>query len=94
MPILRQVGPSRTAAGQGFRVQADGSSAMWLACENATADTVVVFGGRALPTTYGGPGLVTARVPPELYAEPGRHEVAIRNGAGQSGALEFVVQPA
>jgi len=93
-PVLREIGPSGTVAGRGFRVQADGSSAIWLACENATPDTVAVFGGRALRTTYGGPELVTALVPPELYAEPGRHEVALRNGAGQSAALEFVVQPA
>lgn len=66
-------GEQQTRAGEGFNVQPDGSSALWLSVDCAPDDTVVILGGEELPTTVRpDEGLITARVVNAgLYADPG-----------------------
>lgn len=93
VPILLRLHPPRTRAGQGFNLQPGGQSALAVQAADATSDTVIVWGTRTLVTTYGGPTLLTALVPVELYARPGRYLVYLRNRFGESNRLEFVVEP-
>ncbi len=85
--------PHGTRAGQPFQVQPDGRSALAVAAEYATRDTVILVDGEPLATIFGGPTLLSATVPDRLFAEPGRHTVALRNRRGNSNALDFVVEP-
>jgi starch synthase len=93
LPLLHGIEPTSTRAGQGFSLQPGGCSGLSVRCENAGPGTVVVFGGRALETTYGGPTWLTAEVPPDLYAEPGNRDVYLTDGTGESLPMEFVVEP-
>lgn len=72
-------GEQETRAGLAFNPQPDGSSALWIRIDCAPQDTVVMFGGHALPTTVRATeGLITARVdPPDLYARPGDQTVRL-----------------
>jgi glycosyltransferase involved in cell wall biosynthesis len=67
---LVKLGIEGTEPGVGFNVQPDGRSALWIECENATEETVVVWDDVPLRTAFGGPRLLTASVPAELYASP------------------------
>ncbi|MCS7312994.1 MAG: hypothetical protein NZ742_08805 [Acidobacteria bacterium] len=93
IPVLVRLYPTGTRVGQGFNVQSDGQSALAVQAKDATPDTVVVWETRPLTTTYGGPTLLTALVPAELYSRPGRYSVYLRNHGGESNRLEFVVVP-
>jgi len=91
-PILRELGVARAQAGAPFNAQPDGRSALWVRCENAQPGTVVLFGGTCLPTTWGGPELLTALVPVELYARPGRYPVRLVYAGCESDAFDFIVE--
>jgi hypothetical protein len=90
-PTLQQVLPARTQVGQGFNVQRDGQSALAVICTNATPDTTIVFGMTPLTTFYGGSTWLSAIVPPDLYARPGRYPIYLVNRAGESSRIEFIV---
>jgi hypothetical protein len=92
-PVLRRLRPSSTPAGRPFNVQPDGESALAIECEDARPDTVIVFDGTSLSTTYGNEGWLTAFMPGNLYSRPGRYEVYLKTGLVESDRLEFVVQP-
>jgi hypothetical protein len=92
-PVLLRLHPSRTRSDQIFNIQPNGQAALAVDTENATPDTIIIFGNVPLTTTYGGPTLLTAIVPRELYAQPGRYTVHLRNRAGESNRLEFIVEP-
>jgi len=85
--------PSVTQAGVPFGVQPDGAVALSVDTENAVAGTRIMWDGIPLDTAYGGASLLTAIVPPELFAVPGRHEVYLQQGTRESNRLEFVVEP-
>jgi hypothetical protein len=71
--VLKEIGPLKTKAGQGFNVQPNGESAMWFKAENATKTTVAVWGETRLNTTFVNPTELTASiVPKELYSKPGQ----------------------
>ena len=89
--VLRKLHPSICIAGQGFNVQPDGGSALVVDCENATPGTAIVWDGNMLTTTYGSRVLLTAIVPPELYALPANVQIHLVNDFGQSNALEFTI---
>lgn len=74
-PVLKEIGPTKTKAGQVFNLQPDGGAAMWAITENATKDTVIVWGEKKLNTAYVNPKLITASVPQELYAKPGQYQI-------------------
>jgi hypothetical protein len=90
---LSKLYPAATRTGSSFNVQPSGESALSLYCTNATPNTVVVFDNTPLATTYGNSSWVTALVPRNLYAKPGRYRVLLKNGAVDSNQLEFVVEP-
>jgi hypothetical protein len=72
---LVRLGIERTDPGVGFNVQPTGLSALWLECENASPETLVIWDGVALDTSISSPTLVTASVPAELYCREGRAEI-------------------
>ena len=74
-PVLKEIGPIKTKAGQVFNKQPDGAAAMWAITEHATKDTVIVWGEKKLNTAYVNPKMITASVPQELYAKPGQYQI-------------------
>jgi len=94
-PTLKEIGPTKTKAGQAFNVQPDGQAAMWLKTENATKTTVVVWGETRLVTTFvDSKGLTALVAPKELYSKPGQFQVYlldIKTGA-KSNSLIFTVE--
>ena len=95
-PVEISLGPATTPAGTGFNVQPDGSAALGVVCKDADDKTVIVFASRPLvtlkakmPTCF-----LTATVPKELFSTPGSYPVYLRNSAGESNRLDFVVKPA
>ncbi|MGE0432290.1 MAG: hypothetical protein AB7S36_08520, partial [Planctomycetota bacterium] len=90
-PVIIRLHPAGTPVGQGFGVQPDGQSAMSVVCRGATPGTVVVMNGIELVTTFGGPTLVTALVPADLYRLAGHYPVVLRNRLGSGEPVEFVV---
>lgn len=90
-------GPDRTKAGVAFNPQPDGSAALWIRLNRAlSGDTVSVdFNGHLLVAAVQGE-LVTASMPPSLYATPGTYalHVTIKQGAAtvRSNDVKFVVE--
>ena len=89
--VLRRLHPSNTLPCQVFNAQPDGSAAIVAKCANATPDTVIVFGSTLLPTSYGGPEVLSGRVDPELFSKPGRVSVHLLNALGRSNQMDFEV---
>jgi hypothetical protein len=95
-PVVISLSPATTAVGTGFNVQPDGSAALGVVCKDADDKSVIVFATRPLatlkaksPTCF-----LTATVPKELFSTPGSYPVYIRNTAGESNHVDFVVKPA
>jgi hypothetical protein len=95
-PVAVSLGPATTPAGVAFNVQPDGSAALGVNCREADDKTVIVFASRPLVTikAKGAGCFVTATVPKELFSTPGSYPVYLRNSAGESNHLDFVVKPA
>lgn len=91
---LKEIGPTKTKAGQGFFVQLNGESAIWTKTENATQTTVIVWVETQLHTTFGSPSGLTALVPKELYSKPGQFQICLldtKTGA-KSNSIVFTVE--
>jgi hypothetical protein len=91
IPAVVALFPSAIVAGEGFNVQPDGQSALAVKVEHATPSTVIVFAGTPLDTFYNPGGILTAKVPAQLIAAPGRYPVAVTDGRTTSEPLDFVV---
>jgi len=93
--VLKEIGPLKTKASQGFNVQPNGESAMWFKAENATKTTVAAWGEARLNTTYVNPTELTALiVPRELYSKPGQFQIYLldtKTGA-KSNSIVFTVE--
>ena len=84
--------PGTTTAGQAFNKQPDGASAIAVGCRGATRSTVIVFAGEKLPTVYGSPTSVSAKVPGRFYSKSGSYDVYLTNPPGQkSNVVKFTV---
>lgn len=92
-PVLVAVSPPGATAGQGFNLQPDGGSAISIDCDRATATTSVVFDSHVLPTVFGNEKWLTATIPSALLAKPGKKEIWLKNGMGESKRLTFVIEP-
>ena len=90
--VLRRLHPATIIAREPFNSQADGVSALMVECANATPTTVIVMGSMMLPTTYGNENLLSAIVPPEMYAEAGLYPVYLTSDFGDSNRLDFEVE--
>lgn len=94
-PVVIAIHPATTPAGVGFNVQPNGDAALGVDCKNADAQTTIVFASKPLATLKGKDGcFLTTIVPKEMYSTPGSYPVYIRNSAGESNRLDFVVKPA
>jgi GT2 family glycosyltransferase/glycosyltransferase involved in cell wall biosynthesis/SAM-dependent methyltransferase len=89
---LRGLFPERIAVGQLVNTQPDGSSALVVACENATPGTMIRFGGVLLQTAYGSDTLLSATLPADFNALPGNMHVTLENDLAQSNTLFFTVE--
>jgi hypothetical protein len=92
--VLKEIGPVKIKAGVGFNVQADGGSAMWAITENATPKTVITWGDQKIRTDFKDPQSLTAPVPKELYAKPGRHQIYLIDSetGAKSNSLTMIVE--
>ena len=89
-PVIRELVPARIRVNEGFNQQPDGSSALAVLCERASPDTIVVFDGAELPTTFGSAQFLSATMPRELLG-PGAHSVVLRRGSVESNKIDFEV---
>lgn len=85
--------PERTRAGEAFNVQADGNSGISFELDRAAppADFAVWFDGKPLTGVVAAGKIVTATIPAEYMAEPGRYPIALDVGGTRIPAGEFVV---
>jgi hypothetical protein len=92
--ILKEIGPAGIKAGEGFYVQPDGVSAMWVKTENATPKTVIMWGDQKIRTDFKEPQFLTAPVPKELYAKPGRYQIYLIDSetGAKSNSLTMIVE--
>ncbi len=93
-PVLVRLHPATITAGHGFNVQPGGQSALVAECEHATPNSMIVFGGQPLPTSFGGPTLLSALVPAALYAQAGRVPVQVVSDFGESAPAVIEVTAA
>ncbi len=91
-PVLRQLLPARNRVGESFNAQPNGSSALAIACSDASLESVVMFDKTPLVTTFGSAELLTAVVPQDLLSRAGEYEVFVRQNGIESNALRFVVE--
>jgi hypothetical protein len=93
-PWLTSIVPAGTHARIGFQVQPNGDSAISVLGRGFLRGAVVFLAERALNTTYGNSGWITAVVPSDLYAQPGRLSVRVVNPDDQaSNVVWFEVAP-
>jgi hypothetical protein len=93
-PRLTRVVPPSTRAAVGFQIQPDGSSALSIVGFGFRPGVTAVLSGRPLPTFFGNPEWITATVPKELFARPGRLELRVLDPeGGPSEPIFFEVIP-
>lgn len=92
-PIILNLYPASTRAGQSFYTQGDGQAAMGISCRGVAGGAKIVFNGRVLPAVSAMKGCgLSATIPADLYAKPGKYEVWIRDSQGDSDARIFTVE--
>jgi len=90
-PTLLELGVTVTRAGEPFNVQPDGTAAIWVRHQDAESGTVIAFDGRPLRTVSAAGDVLTATVPSELFAAPGRKPICLMVGGLCSNVLMFEV---
>jgi hypothetical protein len=92
--IIKSGGPLKTKANVVFNIQPHGNAAMWLETENASENTLVVFGNKEIKPDYHNPQKLTFTVPKECYSVPGQFEIYIYNppNGKKSNSLTFTVE--
>jgi len=89
-------GPESTAVGEAFNVQPDGHAALWIRVNQSMdgSASVITMDGKPLQSAISG-RLITAFVPPGIYARAGVHalHVTMKNGvvSVESNDVKFVV---
>lgn len=90
-------GPDHTKAGTAFNVQPDGSASLWIRVNRSLEgyEAAVDFNGTLLQGNISG-NLVTAGIPADLYATPGKYTVQLLarkgNDSVKSNGVTFTVQ--
>lgn len=93
---LNKWGPHDVVATLPFNPQPCGGNALWMATSHAPEDTVVFLDEKPLPTSvHPGGELVTAVVPRDFTASPGRLSLALRSTLSeqQTDPVQLVVRP-
>ncbi len=95
---VKNWGPQSTPLNAIPNQQPDGSGALWIEVEDTkdVGELQVMIGGQAATLTSIQPKVITAAFSPELFAQPGEKELAIKKVAtGQIFPIgRFVVEPA
>lgn len=86
--------PDKTPAGVPFNVQADGNSGISFELDRPAppADFAVWFDGKPLTGVVAAGKIVTATIPVEYLAEPGRYPIELEVGGIRIPAGDFVVE--
>jgi glycosyltransferase involved in cell wall biosynthesis len=96
--VVHDWGPRQTVAGEGFSVQNDGRSAMWIGVQglDMTAEPTVEIDGLLITEVYGTATGITFLVPDEAFATPGRRAISLHEGGSERTVRvgTFVVTPA
>lgn len=83
--------PAETRTGVPFNLQPDGASAIAVGGTGFRRSDVIYWNGVLLPTTFGSPELLTAKVPAALFATPATVTVEVRSaGAPREAAASAV----
>lgn len=74
---IESFGPTKTKAGQGFNIQPQGNSAIWIKTVGLRNDSVVaVWGDTKLDAfVHLEKQLVTVSIPEKLFSTPGNYEI-------------------
>ncbi len=73
-------GPSSVKSGEKFNQQPDGQSAVWIVGKHFSPYAVIVWNGKELVTVKNTKrSVLTASVPDECYAAPGRYSLFIKD---------------
>ncbi len=78
-PTITRLHPSETVAGEGFNVQPGGESAIAVAGKGFEPGSKIQLNGAPLPTTYGNPELLSAKVPAEIYGKAKSIRVTVQD---------------
>lgn len=90
-------GPSGTEAGKTFNAQASGEAALWVKLNHPASGLApaIWWGNHRLDSVVSG-AVISALVPPALYAEAGRYPLQVRvkgdSSASKSSIVYFVVK--
>ncbi len=92
-PLIKDFGPKKTKAAQGFNVQPDGTSALWIQAANTTESTIIVWGDRQV-RTFKEPYGLSAPIQKELYDKPGSYNIYLLDTVtgAKSNSVVFTVE--
>ena len=91
-PIITAIAPPGTAEKTPFQVQRSGESAISVVGRHFQQGAIITANGQGLTTTFGNAELLTAFVPPDIYAKPGTVAIKVINpDVKDSNALVFSV---
>ena len=93
---VRALAPSECRAGEVFQKLDTGEAALLVLGTGFRRGDTLFWNGRALRTAFGHSRLLTAAVPPELLATPGRVEIRVEDTIDPSQPklrAEFAVRP-
>lgn len=86
---LIQMGPTTTKVNEGFQVQKNGESAIWVKGQGFTQNTKIVWGKTILKTYLSNKTTLTAIVPKSLYAKPGQYSIYLVDVVSKSKSNRF-----
>lgn len=90
-PVLVGLEPDFIVSGIGCNVQLSGDSAIAIRARHAAPATVLKLDGRPMATTRASETYLTAVIPKELVAAPGRYTVQLSCWTGESASMVLVV---
>jgi hypothetical protein len=94
VPEVTSLGPAGTTEKTPFNVQPDGVSAFSVMGKSFERGALITANGEKLPTVFGNPGWLTAKMPHALLEKPGAVAIKVTNPNGkESNSFDFKVTP-
>ena len=92
-PVISQLYPPSTKAGQSFNVQGDGQSALGLTGRGFLPGAKILLNGEEVNSSFDDLDRMGCLFPPKFFAKPGEVRVTVRNADGkESAAALFKVE--
>lgn len=85
--------PATVLRGAEAHLGTDRQLVLTVECKNALPGSTIMVDGIPLVTTFIDWKRLTVVVSPVFYVTPSRHQISIRDDAGESNRVEFVVEP-